>query len=285
MKHSLHYSIILFLFLAVRISAQIPNAGFESWSGGAPEGWITNNIPSVGTPITQVSTAHSGTSALKGAVVDVFSSPMNPLLQLKGGDGNGAPVTQRYGQLTGYYKFTPQGGDKMAINCYMSIGAGQMGAGVINITTAAAGFTKFVCPISYEAPDVPDHFSVNILISGSSGQAHIGSYFILDDLVLEGASAVGNENAQILNRFSLDQNYPNPFNPSTVINYTTEKRGQVQLKVYNMLGNEVATIVNNEQEAGIHTATFSGKNLASGMYIYELKSGSKLTNRKMLLIK
>ncbi|MEX1139754.1 MAG: ice-binding family protein [Bacteroidota bacterium] len=89
--------------------------------------------------------------------------------------------------------------------------------------------------------------------------------------------------------FSLSQNYPNPFNPSTKIAYRLEKAGQVSLKVYNMLGNEVATLVNGRQEAGSHTVTFNAGlttlNLASGAYLYRLEAGSFVSVRKFILMK
>lgn len=89
--------------------------------------------------------------------------------------------------------------------------------------------------------------------------------------------------------FTLFQNYPNPFNPSTNIQYRLEKSGQVSLKVYNMLGHEVATLVNGRQEAGDHTVTFNTSlttlNLASGAYLYRLEAGSFVSVRKFILMK
>ncbi len=88
-----------------------------------------------------------------------------------------------------------------------------------------------------------------------------------------------------LNSFSLDQNYPNPFNPSTVVNYTLAKRSNVTLKVYDVLGKEVANLVNNSQEAGTHQVTFDASNLASGLYIYTLNAGDFSSSKKMMLMK
>lgn len=89
--------------------------------------------------------------------------------------------------------------------------------------------------------------------------------------------------------FTLFQNYPNPFNPSTSIQYRLEKSGQVSLKVYNMLGHEIATLVNGRQEAGDHTVTFNTGlatlNLASGAYLYRLEAGQFVSVRKFILMK
>ena len=88
-----------------------------------------------------------------------------------------------------------------------------------------------------------------------------------------------------LNSFSLDQNYPNPFNPSTIVNYTLAERSNVTLKVYDVLGKEVASLVNNSQEAGTHQVTFDASNLASGLYIYTLNAGDFSSSKKMMLMK
>ncbi len=85
--------------------------------------------------------------------------------------------------------------------------------------------------------------------------------------------------------FSLEQNYPNPFNPSTVISYQLPVIGNVSLRVYDILGSEVATLVNEEQQPGYYEVTFNGSNLAGGMYIYRLSAGSYVSVKKMLMIK
>ncbi len=88
--------------------------------------------------------------------------------------------------------------------------------------------------------------------------------------------------------FSLYQNYPNPFNPSTVISYTISTAGQVHLKVYNSLGEQVAELVNGFQSAGAHSVVFNSnaaQGFSSGVYFYRLEAGKVSKTRKMLLIK
>ncbi len=86
-------------------------------------------------------------------------------------------------------------------------------------------------------------------------------------------------------QFALEQNYPNPFNPTTVINYTVPVTGLVRLAVYNVLGEEVAMLVNETQDAGARSVTFNGGNLPSGIYSYRLTVGTYSDVKKMLLIK
>jgi len=85
--------------------------------------------------------------------------------------------------------------------------------------------------------------------------------------------------------FSLKQNYPNPFNPSTNIEFSLAKAGFVSLKVYNLLGEEVATLVNGELNQGSYVKTFSGTALASGVYMYKLTAGNFTQTRKLVLSK
>ena len=85
--------------------------------------------------------------------------------------------------------------------------------------------------------------------------------------------------------FSLAQNYPNPFNPSTRINYSLPQTSQVQIKVFDVLGNEIETLVNEEKPAGTYELTWSAANLPSGFYFYQLKAESFIETKKMLLLK
>jgi hypothetical protein len=85
--------------------------------------------------------------------------------------------------------------------------------------------------------------------------------------------------------YSLSQNYPNPFNPSTEIKYSIAKSGLVTLKVYNLLGQEIATLVNQEQKTGNYVVNFDASKLASGIYIYRIQSGNFSLTKKMILLK
>lgn len=85
--------------------------------------------------------------------------------------------------------------------------------------------------------------------------------------------------------FALNQNYPNPFNPTTRIQYQLSGNSQVTLKVYNILGSEVATLVNEEKQAGSYEVSFDASDLSSGIYFYSLRAGSFIETKKMLLLK
>lgn len=103
--------------------------------------------------------------------------------------------------------------------------------------------------------------------------------------VESGPMSVQIENGAMPTGYALSQNYPNPFNPSTVINFSVPKSGMVTLKVYNLLGQEVATLVNENLAANSYKVTFDAKNLTSGVYFYTIKAGDFSVSKKMMLVK
>ncbi len=96
---------------------------------------------------------------------------------------------------------------------------------------------------------------------------------------------VAGEKNPLPTSFDLHQNYPNPFNPSTIIQFVIPKSSFVNLKVYDILGKEVTTLVNENKEPGYYNVNFDGYKLASGIYIYRIVAGSYISTKKMLLIK
>ncbi len=111
----------------------------------------------------------------------------------------------------------------------------------------------------------------------------VNNYVILTSTVVTSVEQVNS--SIIVDDYKLDQNYPNPFNPSTTINYQLPKTGYITLKVFDVLGREVKTLVNQSQQAGNYTVSFDALKLTSGIYFYELKSSNFIQVKKMLLIK
>ncbi len=94
-----------------------------------------------------------------------------------------------------------------------------------------------------------------------------------------------NENVYQPTKFKLEQNYPNPFNPSTNLSFVIGHLSLVTLKIYDILGREVATLINEKKTAGVYKISFDASNLASGIYFYQLKAGSYIQTKKMVLLK
>ena len=100
-----------------------------------------------------------------------------------------------------------------------------------------------------------------------------------------GVTSVNEISSTVPSEYSLEQNYPNPFNPSTTINFSISTSEFVTMKIYNSLGQEVSTVVNEFLNAGSYEVNFNAENLVSGMYIYKITAGSFTSTKKMLLLK
>ncbi len=98
-------------------------------------------------------------------------------------------------------------------------------------------------------------------------------------------SPVNEEVNTTVNNYSLFQNYPNPFNPSTTIRWQQPEAGVVTLKIYDVLGNEVAMLINEDKPVGEYEIEFNGNNISSGVYFYQIKSAYFNQTKKMILLK
>ena len=111
------------------------------------------------------------------------------------------------------------------------------------------------------------------------------TWFRIDNVRLFKAGVTDvNDNSIVPTNFSLAQNYPNPFNPSTKISYSIAKQGKVRLSVYDILGREVAVLVNSEQNVGTYNVQFNAEKLSSGIYFYRLQSNNNTMAKKMILM-
>jgi len=130
----------------------------------------------------------------------------------------------------------------------------------------------------------PDVFGTvsNCFFSFSLPGTELYVYYKLNPRAISSVKGNNNNNPD---QFNLYQNYPNPFNPSTTIKYSIPTNHHVILKVYDMLGREVQTLVNEEKQMGNYEITFDGHNLASGIYIYRITAGTSTSARKMQFIK
>ncbi|MEW5842350.1 MAG: T9SS type A sorting domain-containing protein [Bacteroidota bacterium] len=98
-------------------------------------------------------------------------------------------------------------------------------------------------------------------------------------------TSVEKHSTDLPTHFGLKQNYPNPFNPTTTISYQLPSNSFVTIKVYDILGKEVAALVNGNESAGTHNVNFDASKLTSGVYIYTINAGGFVQSKKMLLLK
>ena len=155
-------------------------------------------------------------------------------------------------------------------------------------------------------PDGPDsgfcspHSSIDIELLFDATELDSGDYYasiiinssdpftpsVIIPVHLKVEPVVGVENdLNIPLVFNLEQNYPNPFNPSTTIKYSIRELSKVKLTLFNLLGEEVATLVNEEKYWGNYSVEFNAVSLPSGVYFYQLKAGEFINTKKMILLK
>ncbi len=138
-----------------------------------------------------------------------------------------------------------------------------------------SGYTDSQGNYTFNTSDIENGITVNLVVTGKNLAPYDGNMIL---------TSVGN-NSLVADKFSLSQNYPNPFNPKTIINYQCSMFNFVSLKVFDILGNEVATLVNENQNSGSYSVEWNGANYSSGVYFYRLTAGDYSEVKKMTLLK
>ncbi len=261
----------------------LTNGGFETWAGGNPAGWFTSNIFGFDTTVTQSTNAHSDLYAAEGTVRWFFFSTISPMIAA-GEDGLGFPINFRPAAVRGWYTFASDSGDMLNIVIGFQKNGAGMGFAVFSTGVPQAIYKEFVANTTFISADIPDTITFSATVVNSP-RTHVGTSFKLDDLVYGPATDVSDDGNGIPGTFALEQNYPNPFNPATRIQFEVGKEELVTLKVYNLLGAEVATLVNGHLSPGRYRAELDATNLPSGMYFYRLQAGEHSAQRKMTLLK
>ncbi len=144
-----------------------------------------------------------------------------------------------------------------------------------------AKFSALTPPAMIYTDEEGSYASNEIAINWNAPLVFVAGYFAAEGV----STGIGVREQTQPNYFQLHQNYPNPFNPTTKISYQLPVNNHVSLKVYDSIGREVTTLVNEEQEAGYYSATFNASALASGLYFYNMQAGNLVESRKMMLIK
>jgi hypothetical protein len=253
--------------------------------------------------------------AFSGLIVYLYNGPVGPTgdsAQKTNIIGNSWPGGEAAAPTTRYieFKVTPKpgyvfnvtnitlpmagkGSSNMSADVYYSTDGFNTSVVKLNSSLVALPKDAFLVPDpSYSPADlfVPGGttLSVRVFPFNKTSAAASGKYICLQKAVILGTTSavtgIKDPGAKV-SAFELSQNYPNPFNPSTVINFAIPTSSHVKLRVYNALGNEVATLVNQDMAEGLHAVSFNASALTSGVYFYKLEAGKFTSIKKMMLVK
>ena len=298
MKNVLHIVQAAVLFTVASFSflvAQnpIPNPNFEVWSGNTPDGWsATTNIPGF-QPITKSTDAYNGSFAVRGEVLDLGGTPLSPVLITGSISDQTFSVTDIFQTFTGRYKFNGAGGDGLYIEIvFANTNDGGGAEGHTIITEGASSFEEVTIEMMYSDDNPPgwkpNIGNISITIFPPENQLpHAGTWFVVDYFTFDGQPVSVKEtgNGHIPDKFNLEQNFPNPFNPSTNINFSLPENTFASLKIFNLQGEEVETLINEELSAGSYNVDWDASGLPSGVYVYALNTESGTLSRKMILLR
>jgi hypothetical protein len=186
-----------------------------------------------------------------------------------------------------YWALALDSADNIYVTGNVSDGSPGVGCLTVKVDTSGRRIWETTFVRTIDQVDIGTFISVddsaNVHVAGQWGTTNNSGYLVIKYGQASGSDAVGPIRG-IPSSYSLAQNFPNPFNPSTRISFSIAKEGPLSLRVYDILGREVATLVNENRKAGEYTEQFNGNQMASGVYMYVLKSSEgQLVGRMMLL--
>jgi hypothetical protein len=304
------FTIILLILLTIKANSQIPNNEFENWRNVGnciePTSWYSfySLIDSSGSycPVTR-STDHYPTGIGSYSVriandTAIWNSGIIPnsflgwgmLSSAKLNDKPLFPITGHPKALYGYYKFLPENGDTMNINVHLYKNGVEVTSGHFQSDIIISDWMPFQIIFTDTLYTSVDSARISFSPANEPKDGSLGplgnSVLYIDNVSFDTLiTSVANFTNEIPRKFNLNQNYPNPFNSSSVIKYSIPNSSEVTLKIFNTLGEEIETLVNDEKPVGTYEVNWNAFNLPSGVYFYRLQAGTFVQTRKMILLK
>ena len=281
MKKNLTSFIAFLCCISMTTFAQIPNSGFESWSAGDPDNWATSNaFPAGLVNITQTSDSHSGSSAVRGDVVNFNGTPIGPVIQ-SGPGATGFAISQQYHSLELYYKFTSVGGDKFSINISLEKAGSPIAQGAVALPATISTYTHLTVSINYMTSDVPDLAIIQISITGpvTGNDVHAGSVMFVDDLSFSLSTGIENTPLSGLNVIC----FPNPSTDFVNVPLDEPVTGETILTVFDSRGKEIRQTAGLLHQAGKNVFQFSVEDLSPGLFLYAINGENKQYRGKFVV--
>lgn len=261
MKTKSALSLLAAASFTLTLSAQVPNSGFENWTSGEPDGWLTNNIPGIATPITQTTPGHGGSSAVKGEVVTSIAGNIPPSMNSTDSSGTGFPVTQPWEMLNFYYKLNATNTGLIVAIYMIDSDSNLIGTGWMVYTGSVSAFTHASIPITYTDSN-PAQCYISIYQSDTLGAPNVGDYFIIDDMTLAMASS-GTEELPVENLML----NPNPANSDVAVHLARPAAANARVLICDLSGRVMKDLPLQETDREL---VISVADLPGGVYVMRI---------------
>ena len=265
------------LSVVLPAAGQVPNGGFESWTNGSPNNWLCTNIPTVVANVTQATPAYSGSTAVKGEVINFSGSPYSPLLASTDAMANGFAVSQSYANFSFYYKMNITGTAtfEASLTFYDSGGGWVASSGGIFTAGTTGSYTLANFPINYGSFNPPAECVIIFAIHDTvAPDPPIGNYFIVDDVTLSGIAGVDENTA---GKYSATT-YPNPATDFISIRLEHALNNNAEITVYDVMGKTVKKFFSAEGSP----IRFPVTELPRGIYTVRIASGKQQWMTKLV---
>ncbi len=275
----------LFMSYSFNLNAQITNNGFENWETDSagnynPVGWqTTNDFPLIN--VEPFSPGCQGQFAMTVKTINAgFAFPGFALLE------TAINFNERPTKFYACVKSNIMSGDQVLIMIALMKGdsaVAVMDSCTFKIDLTITQFTNLEFPITYQSNLIPD--SLIIIVSSGFVNVQVGTELTIDEIGFINGSSDISSDENLLNEFELFQNFPNPFNPITSIRYQIPVSADVEIKVFDLLGKDVGTLVNEFKNAGKYEINFNANQFSSGVYFYKITAGNFSDTKKMIILK
>ena len=265
--------IFILMLIFQSVYAQVPNYSFENWSSINPDAWQTTNIPILPLSVLPDSDAYEGLLSVKGMVVaNNYNEPYAPYLGIAGGAATGFNVSQGFEFLVGWMKLFLNPGDRFSADVRMyDENLEAVGQGLFYETVSIVTWTSFIIPVTYWGDSTKTcgmFFTITDSTGNVAGQP--GSYFLIDNLTLDGQVDIVENNVE--DDFSL---YPNPART-----FVKVKSNSIHNNFYSIADVTGSVVASGKVD---DSSRISIQELSSGVYFFSVKEGERRVVRKLVI--
>jgi hypothetical protein len=282
------YTLVSMLFVCVVLHAQIPNSGFENWSGGLPTGWWGQNVPD--TLFVQSHNAHSGNSALRMNVSNMGGIASGGYLYTGDSLDYNFPISSPPGALYGWYiGHIVTTGDMLTVNSTIYTGIYALGINQsAGISQPSSVYKQFIINYAYGIGTNQGNDSAEIefgIQNQTDSFLNPNTYFILDDLSFGDSVSTAGVNPVIANA-ALEQCIPNPTSGNVNVIYTLSENSTSSVALYDLMGRQVKLLLSDtKQTTGRYKIPTDVSDLPGGVYICRLNANGQFYDNKLMVAK